>query len=86
MPQESQVESCEYQDYSNIRYQPFPESVSEEREICTNYEGCHCHHVKHNPYPSAHFRYLPTSVYSPPPNRMSVIHQSYLRMLGDKSR
>jgi hypothetical protein len=33
MPEESQVESCEHQDNANIRYQPFPESVSEEREI-----------------------------------------------------
>jgi hypothetical protein len=33
MPEESQVESSEHQDNANIRYQPFPESVSEEREI-----------------------------------------------------
>jgi hypothetical protein len=65
MPKESQVERCEYQDDANIRYQPFPESVSEEREICADDEGCHRHHVKRNTYLSAHFRHLPTSVYSP---------------------
>ncbi|MGC2061237.1 MAG: hypothetical protein WA653_23455, partial [Candidatus Sulfotelmatobacter sp.] len=75
IPQESQVESCEYQDYSNIRYQPFPESVSEEREICTDYDGHHRHHVKHSTYLSAHFRYLPTSVYSPSHRCLSKIKQ-----------
>jgi hypothetical protein len=54
MPQESQVESCERQDNANIRCQPFPESVSEEQEIYTDYDGCHRHHVKHHSYLSAH--------------------------------
>src|SRR5208283_1332038 len=54
-PEESQVESCEHQDNANIHCQPFPESVSEEREIYTDYDGCHRHHVKHDSYPSAHF-------------------------------
>jgi len=40
------VESSEYQDNANIHYQPFPESVSEEHEIYTDYNGCHRHHVK----------------------------------------
>src|SRR6266851_863306 len=53
--QESQVERCEHQDDSNIHYQPFPESVSEEHEIYTDYDGYHRHHVKHDSYLSAHF-------------------------------
>jgi hypothetical protein len=53
-PEESQVESCEHQDNANIHCQPFPESVSEEHEIYTDYDGCHRHHVKHDSYLSAH--------------------------------
>jgi hypothetical protein len=45
-PEESQVERCEHQDDANVHCQPFPESVSEERKIHTDYDGCHCHHVK----------------------------------------
>src|SRR5262249_35402409 len=54
---ESQVESCEHQDNANIHHQPFPEpeSVSEEHEIYTDYNGCHRHHVKHDSYLSDHF-------------------------------
>ena len=55
MPEESQVESREHQDDSNIHYQPFPESVSEEHEIYTDYDGYHRHHVKYDSYLSAHF-------------------------------
>jgi hypothetical protein len=54
-PEESKVESCEHQDDANIHCQPFPESVSEEQEIYTDYDGCHRHHVKHASYLSAHF-------------------------------
>ena len=54
-PQESQVERCEHQDDSNIHCQPFPESVSEEHEIYTDYDGCHRHHIKHDSYLSGHF-------------------------------
>jgi hypothetical protein len=57
-PEESQVESCEHQDNANIHCQPFPESVSEEHEIYTDYDGCHRHDVKHDSYLSAHFRFL----------------------------
>jgi hypothetical protein len=52
--EESEVESCEHQDNANIYYQPFPESLSEEQEIHTHYNGCHRHHVKHDSYLSAH--------------------------------
>jgi hypothetical protein len=41
MSQESQVEGCEYQDDSDIHYQPRPESVSEEYEIHSDYYGRH---------------------------------------------
>jgi hypothetical protein len=53
--EKSQVESREHQDNANIRYQPFPESVSEERDIYTDYDGYHHRHVKHDSYQSAHF-------------------------------
>ena len=55
--EESEVESYEHQDNANIHCQPFPESVSEERDIYTDYDGCHRHHAKHGSYLSAHFRF-----------------------------
>src|ERR1039458_3530873 len=55
-PEESQVESCEHQDNANIHCQPFPESVSEEHEIYTDYDGCHRHHVKHRQLPVCPFQ------------------------------
>src|SRR4029077_3732208 len=54
--EESQVESSEHQDNANIHDQPFPESVSEEHEIYTDYNGCHRQHVKHYSYPSVHLQ------------------------------
>jgi hypothetical protein len=54
MPQESPIESREHQDDSNIHQEPFPESVFEEREIDSGYDGRHRHHVKHDSYLSAH--------------------------------
>jgi hypothetical protein len=54
MRQESQVERCEHQDDSNIQYQTFRESVSEEREIYTDYDGYHRHSVKYDSNLSAH--------------------------------
>ncbi len=53
--EESEVESCEDQDNANIHRQPFPESVSEEREIYTDYGGCHRRDVKHDGCLSADF-------------------------------
>jgi hypothetical protein len=55
-PEESEVESYENQDYANIHCQPFPAPVSEEREIYTDDDGYHRHHVKPDSYVSAHFR------------------------------
>jgi hypothetical protein len=56
--EEPEVESCEHQDNANIHCQPFPELVSEEHDIYTDYDGCHRDHVKHDSYLSAHFRFL----------------------------
>jgi hypothetical protein len=53
-PDESKVESCEHQDNADIHCQPFPESVSEEDQIYTDYDGCHRRRVKQS-YLSAHF-------------------------------
>ena len=53
--EESHIESQEYQDNANVRYQPFPESVSEERDIQTNYDGYHCHQVQRDSDLSARF-------------------------------
>ena len=44
-PEESQVESYEHQDNANVYCQPFPESVSEERDIHSDDDGYHCQHV-----------------------------------------
>jgi hypothetical protein len=54
-PEESEIERCEHRDDANIHCQPFPESVSEEREIYPDYDGCHRHRVEHASYLSAHF-------------------------------
>jgi uncharacterized protein (DUF4415 family) len=56
MPEESEVEGGEDQDDANIRYQPFPESVSEEGEIYTDDDGCHHHRVQQASYSAAGFR------------------------------
>jgi hypothetical protein len=53
-PEESEIESREHQDNANIHRQPFPESVSEEQEIYTDYDGCHRDPVKHASCLSAH--------------------------------
>jgi len=56
--EESEVESSEHQHNTNIHCQPFPESVSEEREIYSDYDGYHRHCVKQDGYLSVHFRFL----------------------------
>ena len=53
--EESHIESQEYQDNANVRYQPFPESVSEKSDIQTNYDGYHCHQVQRDSDLSARF-------------------------------
>jgi hypothetical protein len=53
-PEESQAESRKHQDSANIHHQPFPESVSEELEIYTDYDGYYRHYVKHGSSLSAH--------------------------------
>ena len=60
-PEESKIESCEHQNNANVRCQPFPESVSKEREIHTDYDNYHCHYEKRDSelsaYSSLHGRY-----------------------------
>jgi hypothetical protein len=53
--QESQVESCEYQDNADIHGQSFPEPTPEEQEIYTDNDGCHQHDIKHDSYLPVHF-------------------------------
>jgi hypothetical protein len=55
--EKSPVESREHQDNANIHCQPFPEVVSKESEIHTDYDGYHHHHVNHYSYLSARFRH-----------------------------
>jgi hypothetical protein len=55
MPKESEVKSCEHQNNADIRCEPFPELVSEETEIYTDYDGYHRRQIKANSYLSAHF-------------------------------
>lgn len=58
MPEESKVESPEHQDNADIHCQPFPEPVSEEREIHADYDGCHRHNVKRDSCLSTHSSFL----------------------------
>jgi hypothetical protein len=53
--EEPQVERCEHKDDADIHHQSFPESVSEERKIYTDYNGYHHHRVEHPNYSSVHF-------------------------------
>jgi hypothetical protein len=53
--EKSPVESREHQDNANIHCQSFPEVVSKEREIHTDYDGYHHHHVNHYSCLSARF-------------------------------
>jgi hypothetical protein len=55
-PEEPKVEGREHQDNANIHGQPFQESVSEEREIYTDYDGCHAYCVKNKSCLSTHPR------------------------------
>jgi hypothetical protein len=57
MLEKSQVESREHENDADIRYQPFPESVSEERQIQSDDNSDHRCHVKHD-YQFAHFDIL----------------------------
>src|ERR1700693_5671289 len=74
--EKSQVESCEHQDNADIHCQPFPESVSEEHDIYTDYDGCHRHHVKHDSYLSAHLSsnlILPKRIDEPHALKLSTV-------------
>lgn len=63
MPQKSQVECYEHQDYSKIRHEPFPECVSEEENVHTDDDGHHRQHVKYDSYLRAHFTSIGWSVH-----------------------
>jgi hypothetical protein len=84
MPEESQVESYEHQDNADIHYQSFPESVSEEDEIYTHYDGCHRHHVKHVSYLSAHLS--KTSILAPNHRRSAWAKRERLAVESAKAR
>lgn len=43
--QEPKVKRREHQDNTNIHYQPFQGMISEERQIYTDYDGRHHHHI-----------------------------------------
>jgi hypothetical protein len=51
-PKESHVESSEHQDNANIHYQPFPESVSEERGATLQRPGWAGNNVGFYPNPT----------------------------------
>ena len=52
------ISSREHQDNANIHRQTFPEPVSEECQIYTDYNGYHRHHVERDSYLSAHLSTL----------------------------
>jgi hypothetical protein len=57
VPQEYEVESGEHHDDADIHNQSFQEVVSEECEICTDYDGYHHHGINHDERVSVHFSY-----------------------------
>ena len=52
--QEPEIERCEYQDNSNVYYQPPPEVMLEEQDIHTDNDGYQREHVKDDGCLSAH--------------------------------
>jgi hypothetical protein len=52
--QEPQIERPEYQDNSDVYYQPLPEEMPEEQDVHANHDGYHHEHVKHADCPSSH--------------------------------
>jgi hypothetical protein len=54
MPEKSHVEGQKDENDPDIHHQPFPKSVSEKREINSDYDGCHRQQVKPGSYLSAH--------------------------------
>lgn len=57
-PQKSEIERSEHQNNADIHREPWPKQVSEERNIYTDDDGYHRHHVKHVSYPTAHFNLM----------------------------
>jgi len=64
--EESEVEGSKHQDNADIHDQPFPKSISEEREVYTDDKGRHRHNVKHDHCVSAHFGTLQLSKWALP--------------------
>jgi hypothetical protein len=52
--QEPEIERREYQDNSNIRYQPLPEVMPEEQDVHADHDGYQREHVKHDGRLSSH--------------------------------
>jgi hypothetical protein len=54
MPQEPPVDGPEYQDNSDVHYQPRPELVPEEQDVHADHDAYHREHVKHHDCLSSH--------------------------------
>ena len=57
--QEPQIERPEYQDNSDVYYQPLPEVVLEEQDVHADHDGYQRKHVKHDGCLFAHGFVLP---------------------------
>jgi hypothetical protein len=55
---ESQIEGCKYQNNTDIRHQAFPESIPEEQQIHSNYNGYQQTRVERDNHTFCHFRLL----------------------------
>jgi hypothetical protein len=42
------MEGCKHQDNADIHYQPFPEVMPEEQQICANDNRYQCQNVRHH--------------------------------------
>ena len=58
MLQEPQIEGHEYQDNSDVYYEPRPELVPEEQDVHADHDGYHREHVKHDGRLSSHRLFL----------------------------
>jgi hypothetical protein len=47
-PQEPPIDRPEYQDNPDVYYQPRPEVMPEEQDVCADHDACHREHVKHD--------------------------------------
>jgi hypothetical protein len=56
--QEPEIERREYQDNSDVYYQPLPELVPEEQDVHADHDGYQREHVKHDGCLSSHRSFL----------------------------